>query len=188
MERAGALAGLLLPDRLTFGGAFALWLALEVIFYVLVYRVIHPRVEPLRKAPPNPHPPAECLGRLLDCLRRLEGVYSPEEFWSGWFKGADASSIGRDNVKVSRRGRRSVDMCVCARPPRERAAPRDAPMRGPVGVIGDTSGDRQRGGRSYIPHNSRDIIAVRALRLRRAAPLASLPPDTRTWRHPPCPL
>ncbi len=90
-----------LLDLDTLWQATLLWACLELAFYIIICRIIHPRIQCLRQAPAHPpaRPPRECLARMMDALQRLQGAYSPETFWSGWFKGAAHADICRDNVK-----------------------------------------------------------------------------------------
>ena len=98
-------------SSLSLSSYLILWSFLEVAFYIIICRIIHPRVEYLRKAPAHTkHTPLECLARLTNALERLRGEYSPETFWSGWFKGAKHADIYRENVKVHTI---NIFMCVC---------------------------------------------------------------------------
>lgn len=82
MESIGSTHLLLTPTALW--AAVCVWSCLEVAFYFLLTRVIHPRLEPPRDAPQGPLAPRECLARLVDTLERLKGVsLSSSRHWLG---------------------------------------------------------------------------------------------------------
>jgi hypothetical protein len=93
--------------------ALCVWSCLEVGFYLLVTRVIHPRLEPHRQAPMGPLPPRETLTRLVDTLERLKEVHKTKQSKAkqskacmhvgGWVGGCRVDSSGLGSEPERRR-------------------------------------------------------------------------------------
>jgi pimeloyl-ACP methyl ester carboxylesterase len=75
------------------------WLVIEIFFFVHMKFTVLKKLCPLRP----PLPPLSCqrklIFRTIDLLEKLKGVYSVEEFISGFFFGAKVDELRQDNLK-----------------------------------------------------------------------------------------